>query len=140
MEHHMEQTPAVEAARAAHPETFRTGVVKPGTDGVPELIAPRSSNIHGIGYADGVLFLQFPAGKVYRYTTNGDSMGAHHDEMLMAESVGSYFAREIRNNPRVICTYLGRVMDPQPVASTAAMPLQDMDGKPMAQHENGDGV
>lgn len=138
----MEQTPATEAARAAHPETFRTGIVRPGTDGVPEFIAPKSSNIHGIGFADGALFLQFGAGKVYRYTANmaGVNMAKHHELILAAESAGSYFAKQLRNSPYIGCVSIGRVLAAAPVASTAAMPMQDMDGKPMVQHEHGDGV
>jgi hypothetical protein len=100
---------ATEAARAAHPDTFRHGVVVPGKDGVPELIAPLSTNIHGIGAADGALFLRFPAGKVYRYTSTAEDMDAHGAAMLKAESAGKYFAQNLRHNPRVVCVYLGRV-------------------------------
>ena len=118
---------AKEAAAAAHPETFRTCIVRPGHDGVPELTTTPSSNIQGIGFSGGALFVQFQGGKVYRYTEVDSAAGlaVHHGALLTAESRGSYFAKHLRNNPLIACTYLGRCADPV---------------VPVDFHENGDGV
>lgn len=53
-----------------------------------------SSNIAKIGYADGVLMLEFKRGGLYKY------MGVPYqvyEDMLCAESVGKFFHSDINN-------------------------------------------
>ncbi len=68
---------------------------------IPEMHPVKSSNIHSVGYHDetGKLHVQFKSG-------NGEP-GAHHaypcpkehfTEMMGADSVGSYFHKNIRGN------------------------------------------
>lgn len=123
---------AIDAAHAAHPETSRTGVVRPGHDGVPVFITTSSSNVQAIGFADGALFVLFTRGKVYRYTAKEQpapaapvDMAALHAGMMTAASKGSYFAQHLRRNAAVDCVYLGRCDDPI--------------APPVEHHENGDG-
>jgi len=89
-----------------------TGIITPdqfAALGIPELLATRSSNIHGIGFADGALYLKFQGGKLYRYT--GEGIAQHAQAMLVAESAGSYFAKNLRANAAITCNYIGRVVE-----------------------------
>lgn len=121
-----------EAARRAHPETYSTGVVRPGHDGVPVLVTTSSSNVHAVGFADGALFVRFANGSVYRYTAKESpavpdaaaDVAALHAGLMAAASKGSYLSQHLRRNAAVDCVYLGRCFDP--VAS-------------VEHHENGDG-
>jgi hypothetical protein len=57
-----------------------------------ELDPGESSMIRAIGTKDGYLLVKFHKGEVYRYR-NADQ---HMDEMLAAESIGGYFAQEVK--------------------------------------------
>lgn len=99
--------------------------IVPGQNGIPELIITPSGNIVAMGFADGAIFLLFPAGKLYRYT--GDVIPDHWAKLQTAASKGGYFQAYIRRDPAVHTEYVGRVLDPvvKPESS---------------KHENGDGV
>lgn len=55
-----------------------------------------SSNIKSVGLEGNTLEVEFSNGGVYQYT--GETAAAHHAAMLKAESIGSYFAKNIRGN------------------------------------------
>lgn len=56
-----------------------------------------SSNIKSIGFDNGVLEIEFANGRIYQYW--GQGAERHFEQMKKAESVGSYFAVNVRNNP-----------------------------------------
>lgn len=55
-----------------------------------------SGNLRAVGYdaATQTLDVQFSSGRVYRYSGVPDKV---HEELIAAESIGSYFARNVRN-------------------------------------------
>lgn len=55
-----------------------------------------SSNIKSVGYdpASETLEIEFKGGAVYQYS---GVPGIMHDELINADSIGSFFARNIRN-------------------------------------------
>jgi hypothetical protein len=78
---------------------------------LPEMLTtPRGSNIMAMGFRGGVLYIQFQAGKVYRYF--GEGLRDHHSAMLLAESPGKYFHQHLRGNAAIRVEYVGRVSDP----------------------------
>jgi hypothetical protein len=54
-----------------------------------------STNIQSIGYEDTDLEVTFKGGSTYRYSKVPKSV---YDELMSAESIGSYFAKNIKNN------------------------------------------
>ncbi len=55
-----------------------------------------SSVIRSVGWGEGeVLEVEFNTGKVYRYEGVGADL---YEELMAAESVGSFFSRRIRNS------------------------------------------
>lgn len=61
-----------------------------------------SSNIKSIGYADGVLEIEFASGGVYQYT--GPNVERYYHEMMKAPSKGAYFTANIRHCKKTTCT------------------------------------
>lgn len=55
-----------------------------------------SGNLKAVGYdkASQTLDVQFSSGRIYRYSGVSPSV---HQELIAAESIGSYFARNVRN-------------------------------------------
>lgn len=64
-----------------------------------------SSNVSAIGYADGVLLVQFRGGETYRYENVPEEA---YEALIVAPSKGSYLARFIARNP----TYPYRKLTP----------------------------
>jgi KTSC domain len=60
-----------------------------------------SSSIKSIGYADGVMHIEFNNGRVYEYT--GPKVAEHHEQLLKASSIGKHFAAHVRNCPHTTC-------------------------------------
>lgn len=54
----------------------------------------KSSNISAVGYENGTLAVKFSSGTVYHYS---DVPANVYAELLAAESIGRYFAANIRN-------------------------------------------
>lgn len=61
--------------------------------------AVASSNVKSIGLEAETLEIEFANGNVYSYT--GASAAEHHEQLLKAESVGSYFAKHVRPDRRL---------------------------------------
>ncbi len=59
----------------------------------PTLTPVKSSNIDAIGFGNDGLFVRFKGGSLYRYPAAPKSL---YENMLKAESVGSFFASNIR--------------------------------------------
>lgn len=59
-----------------------------------------SSNIKAIGFEAGVLEVEFVNGRIYAYS--GQQAERCFEDMKKAASVGSYFAKNVRNNPTLI--------------------------------------
>ena len=54
-----------------------------------------SSNIKAVGHKDGVLYVEFKGGKVFSYE---DVSEMEYERLMASDSVGSFFARNIRKN------------------------------------------
>lgn len=67
---------------------------------LPPLAPTSSSNIKGIGFHGGALFLQF-GNRVYKYT--GPKVQQHHADLLAAESMGKHFGANVRRCPDTQC-------------------------------------
>ena len=63
-----------------------------------------SSSIKSIGYADGVMHIEFKNGRVYSYT--GPKVHEHYEQLLKADSIGKHFGAHVRNCPHTKCTPL----------------------------------
>lgn len=75
-----------------------------------------SSNISRIGYdeASQTLAVQFSNGTVFHY---GSVSAAEHEALMKTESVGSYFARNIKSNkPSLKMPTMGENMTPSHTA------------------------
>lgn len=72
-----------------------------------QFVAPRSGNIHGVAMLEDALFVKFQGGKVYRYTASHLDLHGHYTNMLHAESAGSYFAVNVKNNKAIACQLIG---------------------------------
>lgn len=66
-----------------------------------ERLVVKSSNIQSIGYADGVMHIEFRGGRLYSYT--GPRVDAHYKALMQAESIGKYFAANVRDCRETIC-------------------------------------
>lgn len=66
-----------------------------------EMQVVKSSNVQSIGYADGVMHIEFRGGRVYSYT--GPKAEAHYKGLMQAESIGKYFAANVRDCRETIC-------------------------------------
>jgi hypothetical protein len=60
-----------------------------------KLTPVKSSNIKAVGHKDGVLYVEFKGGKTFSYE---DVSETKYHEFINSNSVGSFFARNIRNN------------------------------------------
>jgi len=58
------------------------------------VVRVESSMINSIFFADGVLFVQFRNGSIYRYEEVPRSV---YDSLLQASSKGKYFLRNVRD-------------------------------------------
>lgn len=56
-----------------------------------------SSNIRSVGYADGVLEVEFINGSVYQYTGHG--VYKLYQQLMHSSSVGRFFEQNIAHNP-----------------------------------------
>jgi hypothetical protein len=61
----------------------------------PELKDVTSSNIAAVGHEGEFLYVKFKSGPVWRYHPVN---AATYEEMLRAESIGSYFAKYIKSS------------------------------------------
>lgn len=57
----------------------------------------QSSNIHSVGFENGVLEIQFHSGGLYQYF---DVPSSIHAGLMAASSKGSYFVQHIRGHYR----------------------------------------
>ena len=58
-----------------------------------------SSNIKSVGHKNGVLYVEFKKGKTFSYE---DVSETQYNEFIKSDSVGSFFARNIRNNYKAV--------------------------------------
>lgn len=63
-----------------------------------------SSDISAIGYENGILYVSFHAGGLYSYQNVSIEL---YNQLMSAPSHGSFFARNIRNNPMYPYTKIG---------------------------------
>lgn len=63
--------------------------------------AVESSNIASVGHEDNTLEVEFNNGSVYQYTPVTKEA---YKEMMNAESIGSWFYKNIRNNDMIEAT------------------------------------
>lgn len=63
--------------------------------------AVQSSLIRSIGFEDGVMEIEFPNRRVYRYT--GPKVEEHFNGLMKAPSVGAYFSANVRRCPDTTC-------------------------------------
>ncbi len=82
---------------------------------IPALQPTKSSNIQGIGFHDGALYLRFGS-KVYRYT--GPKVAQHHADLVAAESMGVHFAKNVRRCSETTCELVGNVEPEAPPVGT----------------------
>ena len=70
-----------------------------------KMIPVQSSNIEKVGYSEdkGSLFVRFHNGGIWTYNPVDQSV---YNEMMAAESIGSYFVKNIKNNKELICLKL----------------------------------
>jgi hypothetical protein len=61
----------------------------------------QSSLIKSVGYANGVMHVEFSNGKVYAY--RGPKVEEHFKAMLAAPSIGKHFGANVRNCPHTTC-------------------------------------
>lgn len=59
-----------------------------------------SSNIKSVGYADGVLEVEFVNGSVYQYT--GKTTYELYGRLMQSPSVGRFFEQNIAHNPTLV--------------------------------------
>jgi len=60
-----------------------------------KMIPVTSSNIKAVAHKDGALYVQFKGGKTFSYE---DVRKETYRDLIISDSVGSFFARNIRNN------------------------------------------
>jgi hypothetical protein len=72
---------------------------------IPALTPTSSSQIRGIGFDGGALYLMFNGSKVYRYT--GPKVEQHYNDLLAAESMGRHFGAHVRHCKETTCEPLG---------------------------------
>lgn len=61
----------------------------------PNMTTVTSSNIKAVGHKDGVLYVEFKGGKTFSYEDVSENQ---YNEFIKSNSVGSFFARNIKNN------------------------------------------
>jgi len=64
-----------------------------------KLTPVKSSNIKAVGHKDGVLYVEFKGGKTFSYE---DVSETQYNEFIKSDSVGSFFARNIRNAHKAV--------------------------------------
>ena len=60
-----------------------------------------SSNIRSIGFDNDVMHVEFASGRVYAYT--GPKVKEHYEALMTVPSVGTYFAKHVKNCPDTKC-------------------------------------
>jgi hypothetical protein len=68
-----------------------------------------SSQIRSAGHENGTMEIEFRSGRVYRYT--GEKVTEHYNNMVKADSAGSYFVKNIRHCPHTVCEEIKELKD-----------------------------
>ncbi len=67
------------------------------------MMSVSSSQIKSVGYSGNVMIIEFLTGSKYLYAGVSEDK---YKNMMISESVGSYFSRNIKNDSNVICIKL----------------------------------